>query len=146
MKLIFNREKLKDIHDVISLYLKFDRYKRYSRVQIYSHLLPCFILNQYKIHKDKDNNMIAFTNWAYLDKETEDRFTRTGIIKQKDWKSGDRTWHIDTLCIGDIKKVMAWTKRYFKEKLGVGKTISWLRISDKGSVYRETTRTIKENW
>ena len=146
MKLIFNREKLKDIHDVISLYLKFDRYKRYSRVQIYSHLLPCFILNQYKIHKDKDNNMIAFTNWAYLDKETEDRFTRTGIIKQKDWKSGDRAWHIDTLCIGDIKKVMAWTKRYFKEKLGVGKTISWLRLSDKGSVYRETTRTIKENW
>ena len=90
--------------------------------------------------------MIAFTNWAYLDKETEDRFTRTGIIKQKDWKSGDRVWHIDTLCIGDIKKVMAWTKKYFKEKLGVGKTISWLRVSDKGSVYRETTRTIKENW
>jgi hemolysin-activating ACP:hemolysin acyltransferase len=146
MKFIFNKEKLKDMHDVISLYLKFDRYKRYSRVQIYSHLLPCFILNQYKIHKDKDNNMIAFTNWAYLDKETEDRFTRTGIIKQKDWKSGDRAWHIDTLCIGDIKKVMAWTKRYFKEKLGVGKTISWLRISDRGSVYRETTRTIKENW
>jgi hemolysin-activating ACP:hemolysin acyltransferase len=146
MKFIFNKEKLKDMHDVISLYLKFDRYKRYSRVQIYSHLLPCFILNQYKIHKDNDNNMIAFTNWAYLDKETEDRFTRTGIIKQKDWKSGDRTWHIDTLCIGDIKKVMAWTKKYFKEKLGVGKTISWLRISDKGSVYRETTRTIKENW
>jgi hemolysin-activating ACP:hemolysin acyltransferase len=146
MKFIFNKEKLKDMHDVISLYLKFDRYKRYSRVQIYSHLLPCFILNQYKIHKDKDNNMIAFTNWAYLNKETEDRFTRTGIIKQKDWKSGDRTWHIDTLCIGDIKKVMAWTKKYFKEKLGVGKTISWLRVSDKGSVYRETTRTIKENW
>jgi hemolysin-activating ACP:hemolysin acyltransferase len=146
MNFIFNKEKLKDMHDVISLYLKFDRYKRYSRVQIYSHLLPCFILNQYKIHKDKDNNMIAFTNWAYLNKETEDRFTRTGIIKQKDWKSGDRAWHIDTLCIGDIKKVMAWTKRYFKEKLGVGKTISWLRVSDKGSVYRETTRTIKENW
>jgi hemolysin-activating ACP:hemolysin acyltransferase len=146
MKFIFNKEKLKDMHDVISLYLKFDRYKRYSRVQVYSHLLPCFILNQYKIHKDKDNNMIAFTNWAYLNKETEDRFTRTGIIKQKDWKSGDRAWHIDTLCIGDIKKVMAWTKRYFKEKLGVGKTISWLRVSDKGSVYRETTRTIKENW
>ena len=146
MKFIFNKEKLKDMHDVISLYLKFDRYKRYSRVQIYSHLLPCFILNQYKIHKDKDNNMIAFTNWAYLNKETEDRFTRTGIIKQKDWKSGDRAWHIDTLCIGDIKKVMAWTKKYFKEKLGIGKTISWLRVSDKGSVYRETTRTIKENW
>jgi hemolysin-activating ACP:hemolysin acyltransferase len=146
MKFIFNKEKLKDMHDVISLYLKFDRYKRYSRVQIYSHLLPCFILNQYKIHKDKDNNMIAFTNWAYLDKEAEDRFTRTGIIKQKDWKSGDRAWHIDTICIGDIKKVMTWTKRYFKEKLGVGKTISWLRVSDRGSVYRETSRTIKENW
>jgi len=146
MKFIFNKEKLKDMHDVISLYLKFDRYKRYSRVQIYSHLLPCFILDQYKIHKDKDNNMIAFTNWAYLDKETEDRFTRTGIIKQKDWKSGDRPWHIDTICIGDIKKVMDWTKKYFKEKLGVGKTVSWLRLSDKGRIYRESKIKIKEHW
>jgi hemolysin-activating ACP:hemolysin acyltransferase len=90
--------------------------------------------------------MIAFTNWAYLDKETENRFKRTGIIKQKDWKSGDHTWHIDTLCIGDIKKVMAWTKRYFKEKLGVEKPISWLRLSDKGRVYRETTIKTKGNW
>ena len=90
--------------------------------------------------------MIAFTNWAYLDKKTEDRFTTTGIIKQKDWKSGDRAWHIDTLCIGDIKKVMAWTKKYFKEKLGVGKTISWLRLSDKGRIYRESKIKIKEHW
>jgi hemolysin-activating ACP:hemolysin acyltransferase len=103
-------------------------------------------LDQYKIHKDKDNNMIAFTNWAYLDKETEDRFTRTGIIKQKDWKSGDRPWHIDTICIGDIKKVMDWTKKYFKEKLGVGKTVSWLRLSDKGRIYRESKIKIKEHW
>ena len=146
MKFIFNKEKLKDMHDVISLYLKFDRYKRYSRVQIYSHLLPCFILDQYKIHKDKDNNMIAFTNWAYLDKKTEDRFTTTGIIKQKDWKSGDRPWHIDTICIGDIKKVMDWTKKYFKEKLGVGKNVSWLLLSDKGRIYRESKIKIKEHW
>lgn len=145
MNFIFDKDKLKDMHDVISLYKKFDRYKDLTREDLYYHILPSFKLNQFKIHKDK-NDMIAFTNWAYLNKETEDRFTRTGIIKQKDWKSGDRAWHIDTICIGDIKKVMAWTKKYFKEKLGVGKTISWLRISDKGSVYRETTRTIKENW
>ena len=145
MDFIFDKDKLKDMHEVISLYKKFDRYKDLTREDLYYHILPSFKLNQYKIHKDK-NDMIAFTNWAYLNKETEDRFTRTGIIKQKDWKSGDRAWHIDTLCIGDIKKVMAWTKKYFKEKLGVGKTISWLRVSDKGSVYRETTRTIKENW
>jgi hemolysin-activating ACP:hemolysin acyltransferase len=146
MRFIFDKEKLKDIHDVISLYLKFDRYKRYSRVQIYAHLLPCFLLDQYKIHKDKDNNMIAFTNWAFLDKQTEDRFIQKGILNQPDWKSGDRLWHMDTICIGDIKKVMSWTKKYFKEKLGVGKTISWLRVSNRGDVYRQTTRKIKENW
>jgi hemolysin-activating ACP:hemolysin acyltransferase len=61
--------------------------------------------------------MIAFTNWAYLDKETEDRFTRTGIIKQKDWKSGDRAWHIDTLCIGDIKKSNGLDKKIFQKKI-----------------------------
>ena len=90
--------------------------------------------------------MIAFTNWAYLDKNTEDRFTKTGILDLHDWKSGDRAWHIDTVCIGDIKKVMSWTKKYFKEKLGAGKTISWLRVSDKEGIYRETTIKIKENW
>jgi len=146
MRFIFDKEKLKDIHDVISLYLKFDRYKRYSRVQIYAHLLPCFLLDQYKIHKDKDNNMIAFTNWAFLDKETEDRFTKNGIMKQQDWKSGDRLWHMDTICIGDIKKVMSWTKKYFKEKLGIGITISWLRLDGIGGIYRKTTLKIKENW
>jgi hemolysin-activating ACP:hemolysin acyltransferase len=146
MRFIFDREKLKDIHDVISLYLKFDKYKRYSRVELYAHLLPSFLLDQYKIHKDKDNNMIAFTNWAFLDKETEDRFTKNGIMKQQDWKSGDRLWHMDTICIGDIKKVMSWTKKYFKEKLGIGKTISWLRLHDIGGIYRKTTLKIKENW
>jgi len=146
MRFIFDREKLKDIHDVISLYLKFDRYKRYSRVQLYAHLLPCFLLDQYKIFKDKDNNMIAFTNWAFLDKETEDRFTMKGIISQQDWKSGDRLWHIDVLCIKDIKKIMSSIKKFYKEKIGAGKTVSWLRLSDKGSIYRETTIKIKENW
>jgi hemolysin-activating ACP:hemolysin acyltransferase len=90
--------------------------------------------------------MIAFTNWAFLDKQTEDRFIQKGILNQPDWKSGDRLWHMDTICIGDIKKVMSWTKKYFKEKLGVGKTISWLRVSNRGDVYRQTTRKIKENW
>jgi len=146
MRFIFDREKLKDIHDVISLYLKFDRYKRYSRVQLYAHLLPCFLLDQYKTFKDKDNNMIAFTNWAYLDKETEDRFTRTGIISQKDWKSGDKVWLIDVICIKDIKNIMSNIKKFYKEKIGAGKLISWLRISDKGSVYRETKIKIKGNW
>ena len=136
---------LDDLKTILSLYRQFDRYNKYTDKELLFYILPSYELNQYKIHKQGDE-VIAFTNWAYLNKETEDRFTRTGIIKQKDWKSGDRPWHIDTICIGDIKKVMDWTKKYFKEKLGVGKTISWLRVSDKGSVYRETTRTIKENW
>ena len=33
---------------------------------------------------------------------------------------------------------MDWTKKYFKEKLGVGKTVNWLRLSDKGRIYRES--------
>jgi hemolysin-activating ACP:hemolysin acyltransferase len=88
--------------------------------------------------------MIAFTNWAFLNKDAENRFISTGILQDKDWKSGDNVWHIDTVCAKNIRKVMAWTKQYFTNLLGLNKPVHWLRISDDNKVYRKATRFTKE--
>ena len=145
MDFIFDKDKLKDMHEVISLYKKFDKYKDLTREDLYYHILPSFKLNQYKIHKD-ENIMIAFTNWAYLNNEVEKRFILTGLIEDNEWKSGNNLWHIDTVCVKNIKKVMAWTKQHFTKVLGFNQPINWLRISDDNKVYRKATRFTKRSW
>jgi hemolysin-activating ACP:hemolysin acyltransferase len=82
-----------DMQVVINFYKKFDRYKDNTDEEIYQHILPSFQLKQYKIHKDGEN-VIAFTNWAFLNKEAQNRYVKTAKLNQEDWNSGDRLWHI----------------------------------------------------
>jgi hemolysin-activating ACP:hemolysin acyltransferase len=144
MIFIFDKEKLKDMHDVISLYKTFDRYKDNTREELYYHILPSFKLNQYKIHKDKENNMYAFTNWAFLNDDVEKRFISTGILELEDWKSGSNVWHIDTICGKNMGKVMAWTKQYFKNILKVGQSLNWLRMDANKNIYRQSAKFKRE--
>ncbi len=130
---------------VINFYKKFDRYKDNTDEEIYQHILPSFQLKQYKIHKDGEN-VIAFTNWAFLNKEAQNRYVKTAKLNQEDWNSGDRLWHIDTLCIGNILKVHRWTKEYFTKLLGVNKAINWLRVSSDNKIKRQTKILTKKIW
>ena len=130
---------------VINFYKKFDRYKDNTDEEIYQHILPSFQLKQYKIHKDGEN-VIAFTNWAFLSKEVENRYVKTAELNLKDWNSGDRLWHIDTLCMGNILKVHRWTKEYFTKLLGVNKAINWLRVSSDNKIKRQTKILTKKIW
>ena len=90
--------------------------------------------------------MIAFTNWAFLNKDTEKKFIQTGDLKDNSWNSGNQLWHIDTVCVKNLNKIMSWTKQYFTKTLGINKPINWLRISDDNKIYRKTTRFTKESW
>jgi hemolysin-activating ACP:hemolysin acyltransferase len=134
-----------DMQVIIGLYRKFDRYKENTNEDLYQHVLPSFQLKQYKIHKDGDN-VIAFTNWAFLNKEAENRYVKTAELNPEDWNSGNRPWHIDTLCIGNILKVHRWTKKYFTDLLGANKTVSWLRILANGKIKRQTRTLTKKIW
>mgnify|MGYP003646835470 FL=1 len=129
------------MHTTISLYKKFDRYKDTTKEELFYHILPSFKLNQYKIHKNGDN-VIAFTNWAFLDQKAEDNFMKTGKVDS--WNCGNKAWHVDTICVKDIKKVMAWTKKYFTNLLGLGKPVHWLRLDDYNKIYRKVTQYTKE--
>jgi hemolysin-activating ACP:hemolysin acyltransferase len=134
-----------DMQVVINFYKKFDRYKDNTDEEIYQHILPSFQLKQYKIHKDGEN-VIAFTNWAFLNKEAQNRYVKTAKLNQEDWNSGDKLWHIDTLCIGNILKVHRWTKEYFTKLLGVNKAINWLRVSSDNKIKRQTKILTKKIW
>tara|TARA_R110000796_G_scaffold34825_1_gene89673 strand:+ start:175 stop:609 length:435 start_codon:yes stop_codon:yes gene_type:complete len=142
MNFIFNKKTLEDMQQIISLYKKFDKYKDFSREDLYYHILPSIKLKQYKLHYDKDV-LIGFTNWAFLDKDNEDHYLKTGEIEE--WNSGETLWHIDTVCTKNLRKIMAWTKNYFTKTLGVNQPINWLRIS-KDKIYRVSTRKTKASW
>jgi hemolysin-activating ACP:hemolysin acyltransferase len=134
---------LDELETILSLYRKFDRYNKYTDKELLFHVLPSYELNQYKIHKQGDE-VIAFTNWAFLNKDAENQFILTGKVNPNDWKSGNNVWHIDTVCVKNIKKVMSWTRKYFTNLLGINKPVHWLRLSKNNKVYRKATRFTKE--
>jgi cytolysin-activating lysine-acyltransferase len=132
-----------EIKTIISLYRRFDRYKKYSDKELLFHILPSYQLKQYKLHKQGDE-VIAFTNWAFLSDDAQNRFISTGKLITKDWNSGNNVWHVDTICVKNIRKVMSWTRSYFTNLLGINKPVHWLRISNDGKIYRKVTQYTKE--
>ena len=62
-------------------------------------ILPPVMLKQFKLFKDQDNKTIAFTSWAKISEEVEERILKTGNTKLApgDWNSGDRVHLIDAL-------------------------------------------------
>tara|TARA_R110002110_G_C13115448_1_gene687325 strand:- start:229 stop:669 length:441 start_codon:yes stop_codon:yes gene_type:complete len=140
MNFIFDKEKLRDMHQVISLFQKFDKYKFcLDRESLYFDLLPSFQLDQYKIHKHGDD-VIAFNNWAFLNKEAENYYTITGEIKPEAWNSGDKVWHVDFICVKDVRKVMKWTKNYFTNLIGYNQPVNYLRIAEDGTITRKSKK------
>ena len=132
-----------EIKTIISLYRRFDRYKRFSDKDLLFHILPSYQLKQYKLHKQGDE-VIAFTNWAFLSNDAQNRFISTTFLKTNDWKSGDNVWHIDTICVKNIRKVMSWTKEHFRKILKVDQPLNWLRIDDNGVIYRKASKFKRE--
>lgn len=132
-----------EIKTIISLYRRFDRYKASDDKALLFHILPSYQLKQYKIHKQGDE-VIAFTNWAYLSDEAQKRFISTAKIKSEDWRSGTNVWLIDVVCVKDIKKVMSWTKEHFKKILKVNQCLNWLRVSEDNVIYRRSSKFKRE--
>ena len=71
--------------------------------------------------------MIGFTNWAFLNKDVEKKFINTGDLQDQDWNSGNQLWHIDTICVKNLNKIMSWTKQYFTKKLGINKIMGFFK-------------------
>ena len=124
-----------DIIDVIRLYRNFPKYNYLSDKDIARAIIPSLALNQYNIFRYANTGVAyAFTNWAFLNTETEKRFKETGILEMLDWNSGDICWHVETINTDNnkLKQIYKWTAERLNKDIGKDKTINWLRMNKSG--------------
>ena len=109
-----------DMQVVVELYKKFDRYKDNTYEELYQHILRSVQLEQYKIHKDGEI-VIAFTNWAFLSKEAENRYLKTTGLEPGDWNSGNRyaPTHLQYAGADPLRKI------YYIKKQSALPVLSW---------------------
>ena len=132
------------MQDIISLYRNYPKYDDLHDLDLQHYIKPSIFLNQYKRHYYNDK-LVGFTNWAYLSDDVSINFQKTATLKYNEWNSGNNIWHIETICISNLKDIMSWTKNYFAKKFGSNTIINWLR-TDNHKIYRKTQRVIKDNW
>ena len=135
---------MNDFYNIVSVYRHFEKYNKYTYKQLSEMILPSFNLGQYQIHKDK-NEVIGFTNWAFINDIVEHRFKATGVLKANQWNCGNNLWHIETLAKRNLKEIMAWTKNHFTSLYGYDKEIKWLRIKD-NKIVKQQVRHTKPSW
>ena len=140
--------KNQDIMDAIKLYKEYDVYKNLAKNDIAQHLIPSICLNQYKVFR-YDNTGVAygFTNWAFLNKEVENKFKQTGELNKFDWDSGKNCWHIDTIstAYNKLKDIYKWTINNLSNHLKDEQYINWIRLNNTGDkVKRINKMTLKE--
>ena len=129
--------------EVIKLYYKHKKYKKFTYSELYYHILPSINHNQYKIFKDEDG-VFGFVNWAYLSDETQDSYISNSKIYKNEWKSGVYLWLYDIVIIRKSKEVMSWVYNYFKKLLKINESISWLRLDENDKVYRVAKKFKRE--
>ena len=134
-----------EIEEVIKFYQSFDKYKKLNNKILSNHLSKSFEFNQYKIHRI-DNKIVAFTNWIFLNKESQEHFKKYGQVLNHFWNTGDKCWVIDSVTKDNaFELVWTWGKKYFAGELGLD-YISWLRVGGDYRVKNISTKYKKEAW
>jgi len=132
-----------DIIEIIKLYRKFSKYDSYTDREIAKSIIPSLSLSQYKTHYE-NNKLIGFTNWAYVNKETELHFLKTGIIKR--WNDGDIMLHVDFVATKQIKNIMKWLKDNAVKSMGLNKNIHWIRLNNNDTIRTIMKQKTKDSW
>jgi hemolysin-activating ACP:hemolysin acyltransferase len=132
-----------DIIEIIKLYRKFSKYNSYTDREIAKSIIPSLSLSQYKTHYE-NNKLIGFTNWAYVNKETELHFLKTGIIKR--WNDGDIMLHVDFVATKQIKNIMKWLKNNAVKSMGLNKNIYWIRLNNNNTIRTIMEQKTKDSW
>ena len=125
-----------DIIDIIRLYREFPKYNYLSDRDIAKAVIPSLSLNQYNIFRYPTTGVAyAFTNWALISKQVEERFLKTGMIENLDWDSGDICWHIETVNTtpNKIKEIYKYTAKRLAEDIGKDKYCNWIRVNNLGT-------------
>ena len=137
-----------DLKNIISLYRNYNIYNQCSENDLIQHILPSLYLNQYKVFRYNDTGVAyAFTNWAFLNNEAQNRYKITGVLNKFDWDSGKNCWHIDTVNIATNKliEIYNWTASYFAKILTDDEYFNWLRLDKTGQKVKRTNRIKASN-
>ena len=116
------------MEEIINLYKSFSKYQNYTYEELQQHIEPSIKLNQYKIFK-QNNKVIAFSNWTFFDKESENKFLKTKEIENYMWNSGNIVWINDVLSLGKGTEMANWLRKKFKKFM-------WLRSDNNWNFYR----------
>jgi len=137
---------MNETDEIISLYQKFDKYKNLSHEILLCHIEPSIKLNQFKVHR-KNGKIVSFTNWAFMNEKHEEHYKKTGQMLFNFWDSGEKCWIVDSICYDEsFDGVYEWAKKYFTQQLGVGKTVSWLRVEGVMKISEQNTKVTKEEY
>ena len=129
-------------NQIINLYKSFNRYKNNTYEELYNHILPSINYNQYQIFNDSE--VYGFTNWAFVNEQTENNFLKTGIIE--DWNCGTIMLHIDFIATKNVKQIMSWLKNNSAKVLGLNKKIHWVRLDNENKVRKIMKQNTKDSW
>ena len=129
------------MYGLIELFYKFDKYKKNTRAELFSHLIPAVNSGQYKILY-KNDDIVSFVSWAFFSEMAENHFKMTGNVLS--YNCGNRVWLIDLVSSGDSRRLVKWTNRYFRNLLGERKRVNYLRMDDNSKIYRISSSLTKE--
>ena len=133
------------MQEVVNLYRLYPKYNNISDDELRLYLMPSMKLRQCKTHYE-DEEVIGFTNWAFLSDEAQKKFKKIGWLKEEEWLCGIHIWHIETICKRNLKQIIRWTKRNFAEIYGAGKAINWLRVDNDKEIRNVVKIHTKESW
>ena len=128
--------KREDLKEAIRLYKDQYIWKHMTIKELADYIIPSIALDQYHLFKYETTGVAyAFTNWAFLSKEAEERFKKTGVVEKFDWDSGNNVWHIDTINThkGKINDIYKWTAYNFLKILPEDTEINWIRLTKSGN-------------
>ena len=137
-----------DLKNIISLYRNYNIYNQYSEHDLIQHILPSLYLNQYKVFRYNDTGVAyAFTNWAFLNDEAQNRYKLTGVLDKFDWDSGKNCWHIDTVntAYNKLTEIYNWTASYFSKILTDDEYFNWLRLDNTGQKVKRINKLKASN-
>ena len=117
------------MQEIIELYKNFYPYNNHSDETLRLHIFPSMNLSQYKKHYD-GNELIGFTNWAYLSDSALSKFKKTADIDNKDWKSGTNLVFVDFVAKKNVRNIFKWCINEASKFKGLKEYFTWIRVEN----------------
>ena len=134
---------LTDIHSVIDLYKTFNKYKNFTREQLFYYLQKPISLGQCKIFYN-NNLATGFISWAYFNNKTEKHFKKTGEVLY--WSGGKNIWLIDLVSAENLTDMIKYAKKHFSNIMTDEQRINYIRVDEKDRIVKYSSQINKDHY